>query len=108
MGEYLPKLSFTYSTEEREEVQQFSDASSDITKSTFSNKGKSNTVVTYPHSQPLEEEFNRPKAGKRKNRYIDDPFVRDSQLSTHDDRTVEDSQVSEEPTTKVEEHSPTE
>ena len=39
---------------------------------------------------------------------MDDFYVRDSQLSTHDDHTVENSHAREDPTTKVEEHSPNE
>ena len=34
---------------------------------------------------------------------MDDPYVRDRHLSTHDDHTLDNSHASEEPTTKVEE-----
>ena len=37
---------------------------------------------------------------------MEDSYIRDSQLSTHDDHTAENSHAREDPTTKVEEHSP--
>ena len=37
---------------------------------------------------------------------MDDFYVTDSQLSAHDDHSLENTNASEEPTTKVEAHSP--
>ena len=61
-----------------------------------------------PSRKPLEQEINRLKSRKRKNRQMDDYYVRDSQLSTHDDHTSENSHANEIPTPNVEEHSPNE
>ena len=77
-------------------------------QSPFPPKGMSNTVVTCLRHQPQEQEFNRLKSGKRKNRHIDDAYLIQSQLFTHDDHTVENSHAIEIPSTKVEEHSPNE
>ena len=72
--------------------------------SSFSKKGNPTTIITCSHSQLKEQEFNSSKSGKRKYRHIDDAYVSDSQLSTHNDHMLENSHASEDLLTPFKEH----